>query len=217
MPSAVENPQPGGLAALPEELLEALVACGSVRRFPRNTIVVLEGEPAETLYIVMEGQLRVYVSDEDGHEAELSRIGPNEYFGELMLGSRVRTASVRTESPARLCMVQRVDFERLIQTRPDLAFHLIRTLILRIVTLTGSVQSLALMDVYGRVARLFVELARDQDGRRIVPRMSQQKIAERIGASRSMVNRILKDLAEGGFISVGRDFIELHRELPRRW
>ncbi len=217
MPSAVENPQRGHLAALPDTLLEALVACGSVRRFPRNTIVVLEGEPAETLYIVMEGQLRVYVSDEDGHEAELSRIGPNEYFGELMLGSRVRTASVRTESPARLCMVQRAEFERLIQTRPDLAFHLIQTLILRIVALTGSVQSLALMDVYGRIARLFVELATERDGRRVVPRMSQRKIAERIGASRSMVNRILKDLGEGGFISIGRDFIELHRELPRRW
>lgn len=217
MPSAAQSPPRAYTAALPDELLEALVACGSVRKFPRNTIVVLEGEPAETLYIVIEGELRVYVSDDEGREAELSRLGPNEYFGEMMLGSRVRTASVRTLSPARLCVVQRADFERLIQARPDLALHLIQTLIRRIMALTGSVQSLALMDVYGRVARLLVELAREQDGRRVVPRMSQQKIADRIGASRSMVNRILKDLGEGGFISVGRDFIELHRELPRRW
>lgn len=217
MPSASHSPPRAYTAALPDELLEALVACGSVRKFPRNTIVVLEGEPAETLYIVIEGELRVYVSDDEGREAELSRLGPNEYFGEMLLGSRVRTASVRTLSPARLCVVQRADFERLIQARPDLALHLIQTLIRRIMALTGSVQSLALMDVYGRVARLLVELAREQDGRRVVPRMSQQKIADRIGASRSMVNRILKDLGEGGFISVGRDFIELHRELPRRW
>src|SRR5690606_6507662 len=107
--------------------------------------------------------------------------------------------------------------ERLIQARPDLALHLIQTLIRRIMALTGSVQSLALMDVYGRVARLLVELAREQGGRRVVPRMSQQKIADRVGASRSMVNRCRTDLGEGGSISVGRDFIELHRELPRRW
>jgi CRP/FNR family cyclic AMP-dependent transcriptional regulator len=217
MPSVVDTPKRGHIGALPDDLLEALVACGSVRKFPRNTIVVLEGEPAETLYIVMDGHLRVYVSDDEGREAELSRLGPSEYFGEMMLGSPVRTASVRTLTTARLCVVQRADFERLLQARPDLALHLIQTLIRRITALTGSVQSLALMDVYGRVARLFVELAREEDGRRFVPRMSQQKIAERIGASRSMVNRILKDLSEGGFISIGRDAIELHRELPRRW
>ena len=217
MPYAAETPEPERVAALPAELLAALVACGNVRQFPRNTIVVLEGEPAEALYIVIEGQLRVYVSDEEGHEAELSRLGPNEYFGELMLGSRVRTATVRTLSPARLCMVRRDDFEGLIRTRPDLAFHLIQTLILRIVTLTANVQSLALMDVYGRIVRLFMELGHEHDGRRTVPRMSQQEIAERIGASRSMVNRILKDLGEGGFISVTRESIELHRDLPRRW
>src|SRR5690606_14290902 len=157
MPSAAHSPPRAYTAALPDELLEALVACGSVRKFPRNTIVVLEGEPAETLYIVIEGELRVYVSDDEGREAELSRLGPNEYFGEMMLDSRVRTASVRTLSPARLCVVQRADFERLIQVRPDLALHLIQTLIRRIMALTGSVQSLALMDVYGRVARLLVE------------------------------------------------------------
>lgn len=217
MSSAVEDSAGGPHAALPTELLAALVASGQVRQFPKNTIVVLEGEPAESLYIVIEGQLRVYVSDEDGHEAELSRLGPNEYFGELMLGSRVRTASVRTLSPARLCMVRRDDFEGLIRSRPELAFHLIETLIQRIVALTANVQSLALMDVYGRIARLFLELALEEDGRRVVPRMSQQAIAERIGASRSMVNRILKDLSDGGFISLTRESIELHRDLPRRW
>lgn len=217
MLGAVESPEPERVATLPAELLEALVACGNVRQFPRNTIVVLEGEPAEALYIVIEGQLRVYVSDEEGHEAELSRLGPNEYFGELMLASRVRTASVRTLSPARLCMVRREEFEVLIRTRPDLAFHLIQTLIQRIVALTANVQSLALMDVYGRIVRLFMELGHESDGRRLVPRMSQQEIAERIGASRSMVNRILKDLSDGGFISLSRESIELRRELPRRW
>jgi len=206
-----------GIPVLDSALLQALVAEGQVRRFPRNTIVLLEGEPAEALYIVLEGRVRVYVSDEDGHEAELNQLGPHQYFGELMLGSRVRTASVRTMEPSKLCMIRRDDFERLIAARPELAFHLIQTLIHRVRVLTSNVQSLALMDVYGRVARLFLASAEEQDGRRVVPRMSQQQIAEKVGASRSMVNRILKDLSDGGFVRIDQGVIELLRPLPKRW
>ena len=83
--------------------------------------------------------------------------------------------------------------------------------------LTNSVSNLALMDVYGRVAQLFTESSRDRDGLRIAPAMSQQKIAERVGASRSMINRILKDLTTGGYIRVGKTEIVLLKALPKRW
>jgi CRP/FNR family cyclic AMP-dependent transcriptional regulator len=73
------------------------------------------------------------------------------------------------------------------------------------------------MDVYGRVAQLFTESSREQDGRRIAPAMSQQKIADRVGASRSMINRILKDLTTGGYIRVGKTEIVLLKALPKRW
>jgi CRP/FNR family transcriptional regulator, cyclic AMP receptor protein len=202
---------------LPPELLEEFIRLGHSRSFPKGTIVVLEGEPAEALYVIQEGRLRVYVTDEEGHDVELNILGPGEFFGELMLGSPVRAASVKTLTPARLTMIRRDEFQQILAARPDIAFVVIQTLIHRVLLLSKSVQGLVAMDVYGRVARLLQESAREADGRSIVTALSQQAIADRVGASRSMVNRILKDLQEGGYISVARHEIVLHRALPKHW
>lgn len=205
-------------SALPQELLDALAALGHARTYPKGTIIVTEGEPALSMYLVHEGQLRVFVSDEDGREVELNTIGPGQYFGELMLGSQVRTATVQTTTRTRLTMITRAEFERALAERPSLAFHVIQHLIDRVRQLSRSVQGLVSMDVYGRVARLFGELAREEDGVRFVPGpLSQQKIADRVGASRSMINRILQDLAAGGYIEASRERIVLRKPLPKRW
>ncbi|HSB24564.1 MAG TPA: Crp/Fnr family transcriptional regulator [Burkholderiaceae bacterium] len=205
-------------SALPQELLDALAALGHPRTYPKGTIIVTEGEPALSMYLVHEGQLRVFVSDEDGREVELNTIEPGQYFGELMLGSQVRTATVQTTTRARLTMITRAEFERALAERPSLAFHVIQHLIDRVRQLSRSVQGLVSMDVYGRVARLFGELAREEDGVRFVPGpLSQQKIADRVGASRSMINRILQDLAAGGYIEASRERIVLRKPLPKRW
>jgi CRP/FNR family cyclic AMP-dependent transcriptional regulator len=217
MSTPADEPERPRHATLSPELLDELVRAGTPRAFPKNTIVVLQGEPAQALYVILEGRVRVYVSDETGKEAELNVLGPGEHFGELMLGGHRRTASVRTLAPSRLCTIDREVFERILAARPDLAFHLIQTLIERVRALTEAVSNLSLMDVYGRVARLFLESAQTVDGRQRVPAMSQQAIAERVGASRSMINRIMKDLSDGGYLTVGKDFIDLHRALPRRW
>jgi CRP/FNR family cyclic AMP-dependent transcriptional regulator len=203
---------------LPAELLDALAALGHTRLYPKGTIVVTEGEPALSMYLIHEGQTRVFVSDEDGREVELNTMGPGEYFGELMLGSQVRTATVQTTTRAKLTMITRAEFEQALAERPSLAFHVIQHLIDRVRQLSRNVQGLVSMDVYGRVARLFAELARDEDGVRVVPGpLSQQKIADRVGASRSMINRILQDLASGGYIETSRERIVLRKPLPKRW
>jgi len=212
---AAPHHEPTSPSALPHELLEALARLGHVRAYAKGTIVVTEGEPALSMYLVHEGQLRVFVS---GKEVELNTIGPGEYFGELMLGSQVRTATVQTTTKARLTMVTRAEFEQALAAQPTLAFHVIQHLIGRVRQLSRNVQGLVSMDVYGRVARLFGELARDEDGLRVVPGpLSQQKIADRVGASRSMINRILQDLAAGGYIEASRERIVLRKPLPKRW
>jgi CRP/FNR family cyclic AMP-dependent transcriptional regulator len=208
----------GSPSALPPELLTALAALGQTRSYAKGTIVVTEGEPALSMYLIHEGELRVFVSDEDGKDVELNTMGPGEYFGELMLGSQVRTATVQTTSRARLTMITRAEFEQALAAQPTLAFHVIQHLIDRVRQLSRSVQGLVSMDVYGRVARLFTELARDEGGLRVVPGpLSQQKIADRVGASRSMINRILQDLAAGGYIETSRERIVLVKPLPKRW
>jgi CRP/FNR family cyclic AMP-dependent transcriptional regulator len=135
-----------------------------------------------------------------------------------MLGSQVRTATVQTTSKARLTMITRAEFEQALAAKPTLAFHVIQHLIDRVRQLSRNVQGLVSMDVYGRVVRLFNELARDEGGQRVVPGpLSQQKIADRVGASRSMINRILQDLAAGGYIEASREHIVLRKALPKRW
>lgn len=191
---------------------------GRCRVFPKRTIVVVEGEPADVLYLVLSGAVRVFVSDAEGREVELNRLGPGEYFGELMLGSPVRTASVVTLERTRLCLIGRPDFEAFLGRRPDLAFHLIQTMVERIRSLTQSVQSLSLMNVRGRVARWLVDASRiDTCGGRYAPRHSQQRIAEQVGASKSMVNKVLRDLIDAGCIGIRGDRIEIRQDLSDRY
>jgi CRP/FNR family cyclic AMP-dependent transcriptional regulator len=204
-------------SALPDELLHEFERHGADLEVARGAVVVREGDPADSLFLVREGRLRVYGADESGREVELDVLGPGRYFGELMLGSAVRTASVKALTPARLGVITRESFVRVLAMKPDVAFHVIQTLIARVRALTDDVRGLALMDVYGRVVALLERGSVDAAGERVVPFLSQQSIAERIGASRSMVNRIMNDLIAGGYVEVTRERIVLRRPLPRRW
>lgn len=209
---------PSRTDGLPPELLAELVRCGQTRSLPKHSIVVSEGEPALSMYLVLEGTLRIYASDEDGREVQFNVIAAGEYFGESMLAGQTRSASVQTLTRCRLCMITRDDFQALLVARPDLAFHLIQTLIQRVRVLSRNVQGLVSMDVYERVARLFHERVQAVDGRRLVPGpLSQQQIGDLVGASRSMINRVLKELSEGGYITVEACGIVLLRQLPKRW
>ncbi len=199
--------------------LEAIGAHGITRKYPKNTIIVSEGDSTDGLFIVLEGRVKIFVSDEDGHEVVLGTHGPGEYFGEMaLLDAGPRSASVITLEPSQMIIVPRDEFRGFVESNPAFAFSLIGKLIARVRTLTDNVKSLALMDVYGRLARLLLELAEERDGvLKIGERLTQQEIASRIGASREMVSRILKDLTTGGYISQSREGIVLHRRPPLHW
>lgn len=112
----------------------------------------------------------------------------------------------------------RDQFAAFLAAHPDFAVRLIRKLIHRARALTNNVRSLALLDVYGRVARLLLELSVEQDGKRVIPdRLTQQDIASRVGASREMVSLILKDLSAGGYISTAGKTITVNKEPPKHW
>ena len=148
----------------------------------------------------------------------LSTQGPGEYFGEMVLDEGPRSASIMTLEPSRFLVVQKNDFREFVLKNPAFALSLIDKLIHRARALTESVKSLALMDVYGRVARLLLELAEERDGSMVIPqRLTQQDMASRIGASREMVSRILKDLSSGGYLTQSRTGIVLHRKPPEHW
>ena len=210
--------EPSPCDVLSDAELKALSERAVMRTVAKNTVIVSEGDRADSLYIVLSGRVRVYVSDDQGKEMFLSEAGKGEYFGEMALDEGPRSASVITLEPTRFLVVPKDDFAAFLAQSPEFALHLVRKLIRRVRALTHDVKSLALMDVYGRVARMLLDLAVERDGALVIEdRPTQQEMANRIGASREMISRILTELAAGGYIEVARDRITIARTLPCGW
>lgn len=135
----------------------------------------------------------------------------------MALDEGPRSASVETLETSRFMIITKADFKALVIADPDFALKPINRLMLRVRALTENIRSLALLDVYGRVARLRLEMATEQDDRLVVAaKLTQQDIAERVGASREMISRIFKDLLAGGYITIEQRHIVINRDLPER-
>lgn len=208
----------GTRAENPGDFLAELARLGETRTWEAGDSVVTEGDVADCMYLIHEGELRAFVAGDGGRVVELNTLHAGELFGELMLSGELRSATVQVTTRARLTRVTREQAERVLAQRPELALQLIQRLVQRVRTLTRTVGRLASVDVYGRLVGLFDALAIDDKGLRVVPGpLSQQRIAERVGASKAMVNRLLSDLAKGGYIEVSRERIVLLRKLPPKW
>jgi CRP/FNR family cyclic AMP-dependent transcriptional regulator len=206
------------IAAIEDPVVRALAARGQIRSFPKNTVFINEGDRGDSLFVIVSGRVKVYVSDNQGREMILDIHGPGQYVGEMALDGRPRSASVMTLEPTTCAMLTREALKQAIVADPDLAMSLIEELIDRARVATDTIKNLALMDVYGRVARLLLSLARERDGKLVVPeRLTQQDIADRVGASRDMISRIFKDLTTGGYVTVVDRQITLNRRPPPRW
>ncbi len=213
-PAAAHDP----LAPLQDATLRSIAASGVVRTFPRNTILMNEGEHGETLYIVISGRVKVYASNAAGKEVVIALVGPGEYVGEMALDGNPRSASVITMEPTTCAIVHRAQLREFIVSNPDFALHLIEKLIRRCRATTEDMKSLALSDVYGRLVRLINSLAREVDGRQAIPeRLTQQDIAERVGASRDMISRLMKDLVAGGYLALEDHTIVVLKRPPPGW
>jgi len=207
------------LAALPDGAVRRLAAHGQVRAFRKNAVVIHEGEVSEALYVILAGRVKIFVADGGGREMILDTLGPGDVVGEMTLDGGPRSASVICTEPTTFSMLTQTVLREAIIASPDFALELISTLVCRMRQATALVKSLALLDVYGRVAALLVKLAEVQeDGRLVVrERLTQQEIADRVGASRDMVNRIFKELTAGGYLAVEDRRIVLTRRPPARW
>lgn len=187
---------------LSDEVLGAVSRVSMMRRIPRGQAVVRAGDRTDYVYFVLTGNLKVVVSDEDGREVILSILGQGELFGEMgMFGEQPRSASVIAVVPADLVMIAKNDFRQIMQENFEIAWRIMSNLAERLRNADRKIESLALMDVYGRVARLLIDMAEDVNGETVVVRkISKQDIAKMIGASREMVSRVMKDLGQEGLI-----------------
>ena len=205
-------------APLHGDTLRTIASSGVVRQFPKQTVLIHEGDVGDSLYIILAGRIKVYASNAAGREVVLAFYGPGEYVGEMSLDGAPRSASVITMEPTTCAIVNRAQFRDFLAANPDFAHHLIEKLIHRARVATENVKSLALSDVYGRLVRLVNTLATEDGGRLVVhERLTQQEIADRVGASRDMIGKLMKDLVAGGYLSVEDRTITVLKKLPPGW
>ncbi len=156
---------------LSDEVLANVARVSMMRRIARGQSVVNAGDRSDYVYFVLTGSLKVIVSDEDGREVILSILGQGELFGEMgMFDEQPRSASVVAVVPADLVLIAKQDFRLMMREHFDVAWRIMCNLASRLRNADRKIESLALMDVYGRVARLLIEMSEDVGGEAVVVR-----------------------------------------------
>jgi CRP/FNR family transcriptional regulator, cyclic AMP receptor protein len=191
-------------ASFPEDQLRMLAMLVMRKSAPRSSTIVARGDPTDSLYIVVSGRLKVMMSDSEGKEVILAILGPGEFFGEMgLIDDEPRSATVVTIEPCELLSVAKREFKKCLAENFEMAQAVMRGLVKRLREADRKIGSLALLDVYGRVAHLLLDMAENVDGEKVVTkRLPKQDIAKMVGASREMVSRVMKDLQTSGYIEI---------------
>ena len=207
------------LIAQLEPSIGRLAARGIVRSYRKNTIMLNEGEPGDSLFVLLQGQVKVYATDENGREITYGTIQAGDFFGEMSLDGGARSASVMTLDPCLCALVTRAGVQQHLAEEPCCAMQLVAQVIRRARSATETARQMALMDVYGRVIHTLEGEQGPASSQTHVQltQITHQQIASRVGASREMVSRLLKDLEKGGYVELGIKRITLKKKLPARW
>ena len=200
-------------AGLPAPFLGAIAASGSCRTYPKDALIVQEGSKDDALYIVLKGRLKACLHNAEGRELTLSILDPGDLVGEMALvDNEPHAASVTAVTDAECFVLSRAGFRARLKENPDLAFRLMHDLCRRLRLTNQKLKNLALMDVYDRVLHALTELATPVNGEHVIAgRVTQQEIANMVGASREMVNRIFRDLTREGCLRIEDGRIVLGR------
>ncbi|WP_326534029.1 Crp/Fnr family transcriptional regulator [Pseudorhodoferax sp.] len=199
--------------------VRALAALGTPRGYRTKAKLLHETDRGDTLFVVMEGRVRAFGHDPQEREITFGYVGPGDYFGEMALDGGPRSATVEALEPTVCALVSRDALLAYIGRQPSFALELLAKVTRRARMATNSARNLAFIEVYSRLARVLGEVALPQDdGRAVLPEdLSLQDIAQRVGCSRDMLSRILKDLQAVGYLERPDGRIVLRAPLPSRW
>lgn len=199
--------------------LRALALRGVIRTFHKASVIINEGSLGKSIYVVLQGKVKVYATDDDAREITYGTIEAGDYFGEMSLDGGPRSASVMTLETCTCSVVSRSAVRDHLAEEPEFALDLVAQVIRRARSATETARKMALMDVYSRLINDLESYKGEasEDTRIKLDQITHQSIASRIGASREMVSRLLKDLEKGGHISLGVKRITLLHKLPQRW
>ena len=184
---------------------QAEVISGAVikRRFKRGEVLVEQGQKSNALFILLTGRARVMAADSRGREVILATLAQGDYLGEMsIIDNEPHSATVRAEVQTDVLMLGRTEFARCLAENTSMSLVMMRGLVKRLRQADRKIESLALLDVYGRVAHALLDFAEpDAQGLRVIrEKISRQDLAKMVGASREMVSRVMKDLEERGLI-----------------
>jgi len=201
------------------KLLADLAGHGSLRRFARGEVLISEGDVSDALYVLVTGKLKVFTSDFKRRELIYNILEPGEFFGEMFLDGGLRSASVKAVEDSDCVVIGEAKFREFMAAYPEFAERLVIKLIGRVRHATRQIKGLALDGVYERMAVLINLIPLDAQGERVIPReLTQQEIANRVGATREMINHLFRDLVRGGFlVKEGRMRTIVAKELPQHW
>ena len=192
-------------STLTPEQAETLAATVSKKRFKRGEILVQQGKKSDALYIVLTGRTRVLMTDSKGREVILATLASGDYVGEMsLIDNEPHSATVVADQQVDVLVLGRDSFLRCLGENMEMAHAVMRVLVQRLRKASENISSLALVGVYGRVAKVLLDSAAPAaDGQLVIrDKVSRQDIAKMVGASREMVSRVMKDFEEQGFIQL---------------
>jgi CRP/FNR family transcriptional regulator, cyclic AMP receptor protein len=207
------------LVATLSPTLRSLALRGTLRNYRKNSVIINEGEIGDSLFVLLQGRVKVYSTDADGREITYNVVEQGDYFAEMWLDGGPRSASVMTLEPSVCAVVGRTALRDHLAAEPEFALELVSQVIRRARAATETARNMALLDVYGRVVvTLEGQKGPASAGAPVtLTQITHQNIANRVGASREMVSRLLKDLEKGGYIELGVKRIILKKKLPSKW
>lgn len=202
---------------LPAHLLDYFRSVGTQHHLPKGALLEKEGEEPRAFWILLKGRLQIYSTDATGKQITLNTVLPEESVGETVVAQGPRTSSVRATADSVAIEVSIDQFTRALELHPDFSLLLITRLAYLVRGLCDRVRALALSDVYARIVRLLLDSSEVQGPVRIAPRLSNFEIARRVGASRSMVSRVMGSLVSGGYVELGSERMTISKAFPERW
>lgn len=196
--------------------LEDIATRFTSREYPQGAVLAVEGQRLAVFNLILSGRIQWYWTDEDGRQLKLTPEGPGGHFADTTLGGEPILMSIVAIEPLRVAEIAVTDLQAVLLRYPQVSWALLQDLVARLRRMTGATRTLGMDEVYTRVTKLLMSRAAPR-GASLEAALTQAEIGERVGATREMVGRILRDLAHGGYVQMSRGRIAILRQLPKRW
>lgn len=205
------------LASLAPDDLRAAAERFTVRNYPKGAVLVTEGDRLDVFSIVLAGRVKFFWRDDDGRQVDIAVVGPGEDFAAQSIAGEPMLTSVIALDDLRLASIPVPDFERLLLSHPHLAVAYLKRVVALFRNSMAGRRAFSMEDVYGRVTELLLASARETGGALVTDRFTHAEIGQRVGATREMVGRVLRELARGGYIKADGGRFVILRKPPRHW